>query len=346
MSTANLDAADLAAVQVDGLINEEVMQRIWNITRRPLPLTDRIGTASIGNARFSWTQDEQSTPVIDGQKVDGSDTIGDDDTATGARVQNFAEIRTKTLKVSTRARDSNTIGFSDTLAYQVAMRQVDLKQDVEATKLSNNSSQADDGNTTPGRTGALDAWLETNTANGLTGSDGGFNFTTGLVDSYTPGTPRALDEKVFKDVMSSVYRATAGEPVFLMMRPEVTRIFSEYQFTAGARVAALTRETAGDARSPSSSQTAINVWIGDFATVEIVPNVFQPEVSAGVSTMFIINPALIEEVVLTGYRVDELRKDGLADNRHVMYDWGLRVGNEAGCGAFRDIDETLDMVTG
>lgn len=353
MSTANLDAADLAAVETDGLINEEVMQRIYNITKRPLPFTDMISTSSIGNAKFSWTRDRQQAPVIDAQRVDGSDTIANDDTAVGDRVQNFAEIRTKTIKVSTRADDSNVIGFSSTLAYQIAMRQLDLYQDVEATMLSNNGSQADNGDAIPGVTGALDAWLETNTSNGATtGADGGYNFTTGLVEPYTPGDPRPLNESIFKDLMQSVYRQTAGEPMALMMTPEAVRKFSEYQFTAGARVATLTRDTAELGSSgPTSVQTAVNVWIGDFATVEIKPNVFQQPISGvsgtnGVSTMFILNPSLIEQAILTGYRVENLQKSGLADNRQVIVDYGLRVGDEAGLGAFRDIDETADMVAG
>ena len=52
MSTANLDSADLKGVPHQGLINEDVMQRIFDISKIPLPLTDRIGTEDAGNAYF------------------------------------------------------------------------------------------------------------------------------------------------------------------------------------------------------------------------------------------------------------------------------------------------------
>jgi hypothetical protein len=345
MSTANLDAADLAAVAVDGLINEDVMQNIWDISSIPLPLTDRIGSSTIGNARFSWTKDKLQDVEIDGQKVDGADTNTDNDTNTGSRVQNFAEIDTKTVQVSSRARESDGIGFTDALSYQVMMRQRELRRDVEAISLSNNASQADDGNTTPGMTGGLNAWIETNIAVGALGAAGGFNTVTGIVDAYTPGTAAAMSEGTFKDLMQSVYQQ-GGESMIVMATPAVVRRFSEYQFTAGARVATLTRDSATEpgGREKGTSLGAVNVYIGDFATVEIVANRLQQPIAADVSTMFILDMALIEHAFLKGYVVEPLDKTGLADKRQMRVDWGLRVGNEEGLAAYCDIDETADMV--
>ncbi|MFV2089020.1 MAG: DUF5309 family protein [Pseudomonadales bacterium] len=338
----NLNAADLSAVDVDGLINEEVMQRIWDISRIPLPLTDMIGSGSIGNARFSWTLDALQDPLIDDQVVDGSDTITNDDTNLGARVQNYAEIKTRTVKVSSRADASNTIGFARALAYQVMMRQLEVRRSVEATMLSNNASQADDGASVPGVTGGLDAWLVTNTIEGATGSVGGFNTVTGVVDAYTPGTPAALTETVFKDMLQAVYEQ-GGEAITVMARTPVIRLFSEFQFSAGARVATLTRETKGDA-GPATAVGAVNVYIGDFATVTLRANRLQQVTASNSSTMFILDPDLLEVAFLRGYRTETLQKAGLAENRQLSVDWGLRVGNEAGLAAIRDIDETAAMV--
>jgi hypothetical protein len=341
MSTANLDAADLAAVLRGGLIHEDVMNKIWDISKIPLPLTDRIGSGTVDNASFTWTQDSLGAPVKTGQVVDGSDATGNN-TATGARVGNFCEERVKVVRVSTRAQESGTIGFSDALAYQVMMRQQELKRDVEATALSLNPSVADDGNTVAGQTGALDAWLVSNTSNGATGANGGYNTTTGVVDTAVPGTKRALSEAVFKDLLQEVYQE-GGEATFVMARPAVVRKFSEYQFTSGARIATMTRDTQGN-DSKGSVLGAVNVYIGDFCTVEIVPNRLQLETATATSTMFILAPDLIELVYLSGYRVDPLAKVGLSDSRLMSVDWGLRVGNEKGLAAYRAIDEALAMV--
>jgi len=50
MTTANLDSATLKAVVRGGLIREDVMNQIFDISRIPLPLTDMIGTESSKNA--------------------------------------------------------------------------------------------------------------------------------------------------------------------------------------------------------------------------------------------------------------------------------------------------------
>ena len=345
MAAFNLDGADLRDVLVGGLIHEETMNKLWQIDFFPLPLTERIGSGPIGNARFSWTKEEYTAPIIDGQKIDGEDTIADDDTKLGDRVNSFAEIDTKTVKVSTRASASNTIAFANSLAHQVSQRQVELRRDVEAVSLSNNPSLEDDGTAVAGQTAGLDAWLETNTSEGALGSPGGFNTGTGIVDAYTLGTPRALNESIFKDLLQAVFEQ-GGESMVVMAVPQVIRLFSEFQFTLGARVATLARETAGDKTGPTSSIGAVNVYIGDFATVELVANRLQPQTAADVSTMFLLDMKLIEHAILAGYRTEPLQKSGLADNRQIQVDWGLRVGNEAGLAAFRDIDETTPMVAG
>ena len=342
MTTANLDAADLAAVAVDGLIREDVMNRIWDISAIPLPFSDMVGSGTVGNSRFSWTQDELGSPAIDGQVIDGSDTDTQNDTATGARVQNFTEERVKVVQVSSRADASNTIGRSTELAYQIMRRQQELRRDVEATALSNNSSVAGDGSTTASRTGALNAWIESNLSVGATGSAGGFNTSTGLVDAYSPGTARALSETVFKDVLQAVYEQGGESPV-IMARPAVVRLFSEYQFTSGARVATMTKDNQG-ATGPGTSLGAVNVYISDWGTCQIRSNRLQPAVAADVSTMYILDPSLIELVYLRGYQTEPLAKTGLSSKAQMSVDWGLRVGNEKGLGAIADIDETEAMV--
>ena len=50
MSSANLDSADLKAVGRGGLIREDVMSQIWDISKIPLPFTDMIGSETSKNA--------------------------------------------------------------------------------------------------------------------------------------------------------------------------------------------------------------------------------------------------------------------------------------------------------
>ena len=49
MSSSNLDAYDLKDVNLDGLIHEDVMDTIFDVSRIPLPFTDLIGKDSHDN---------------------------------------------------------------------------------------------------------------------------------------------------------------------------------------------------------------------------------------------------------------------------------------------------------
>ena len=142
MSTANLDSADLKAVARGGLIREDVMNKIFDISRIPLPLTDMIDTESSSNSYKEWTVDALQQSDVTNAVVDGSDASGND-TATGGRIGNHHQIAQKVVKVSYRADASNVIGRAKELAYQLSRRQQELRRDVEAILLKNQASVAD-----------------------------------------------------------------------------------------------------------------------------------------------------------------------------------------------------------
>lgn len=344
MSTANLDAADLAAVDFEGLINEDVMNSIWDISNIPLDFTEMIGADTTGNAYASWTQDRLQDVNLDNALVDGADTIQNQDTNTGARVGNRHQISTKTVKVSTRARSSETIGFSDTLEYQVMMRQRELRRDVEGIMLTQQASVEDDGNTTPGRSAGVGAWLVTNTDRGATGADGGFS--SGTVSEPTPGTTRALTETAVRDIAQSVWEG-GGNPSTLMSTPACIRNLSEYMFSNDARIATLT----SDVREKTSAAIAtgsVNIFITDFGvSLAMVPNRLMPAVvetpgSRNVN-LYCLDPEYWRQGFLTGYRVEDLSKTGTADNRQMLVDWTLKALNEEASGVIADIDDELPV---
>jgi hypothetical protein len=337
MSTANLDSADLKGVAYGGLINEDVMQQIWDISKIPLPLTDRIGTDRCRNSYKEWTTDELAAPNLANKVVDGSDASGND-TKTGARVGNHCQISTKVVRVSTRANESDTIGRSSELAYQVMRRQQELKRDVEAIMLSRQASVADDGNTTAGQSAGLASWLTTNDFRGGGGSAAGFS--SGIVAAPVAGTARALTETMVRDCVQSVYQQ-GGDPTVMMSTPALIRKFSEYLFTSSARVATITADQ-GKSSSPATALGAVNVFVTDFGTLDLVPNRLQPlhDLATDTVDVFIIDPSYLSIGFLHGYRTEPLAKTGLADNRQMAVDWTLIVHTEKAHGVIADIDPT------
>jgi len=327
MSTSNLDSADLKGVAYGGLIREDVMNKIWDISKIPLPLTDMIGSGKAKSSYKEWTTDELASPDTTNAVIDGADATGNN-TATGARVGNHCQQSDKVVKVSYRADASDTIGRAKELAYQQMRRQQELKRDVEAIALLNQASVADNGDDTAGKAGGLPSWIATSHYG--SGSAGGFSTSTSLTVARTTGNRAALTEANVRDCVESVYNE-GGDPTVMMSIPGIISKFSQYLFTSSARVATLTSDQ-GKSREAAAAIGAVNVYVTDFGTLKMVPNRLQQKYNDGAAAeaadVFILDPEYLELAYLIGYRTDELAKTGTAENRQMLVDWTLVVNTE------------------
>lgn len=333
-NTTAIASSDLKAINTGGLIREDVMNKIWDISRIPLPLTDLIGTTTSKNAYKEWTQDDLADPDVTNAVGDGADA-GTAVSAGGARVGNHHQISEKVVKVSYRSDASDTIGRTKELGYQLMRRQQELRRDVEAIALLNQASVKDvNSTTTVGKAGGLPTWLETNNTN--FGTNPGFNTS----DTFTDvGTVTAdgitLTEDAIRDVVQSIYQQ-GGNPSVLMATPAVIRQISEYLFTSSARVATLMSDQ-GKSSEAATAMGSVNVFVTDFGTLKLVPNRLQmsygasyasPSLTAANSDVFILDPEYLSMSYMGGYRTDTLAKTGLSENRQMSVDWTLVVHTE------------------
>jgi hypothetical protein len=232
--------------------------------------------------------------------------------------------------------------MGDVYAYQLMRRQQETKRDIDAICLSNQASVADTG-AVAGQSAGLDAWLTTNTANGATGSNGGFQAGSGLVTVAVPGTARALSETLIRNVAQAVWQG-GGNPSTLMGTPGVIRKLSAYMFSVSAQVATLTSDV-GEKRGAAVATGSVNVFVTDFGVVlEMVANRLQQPTSAGVSSLFIIDPEYAAVSYLTGMNTISLAKTGLADKGMCFADWTLKVMSEEAHGVIRGIDEATAVI--
>ena len=343
MSAANLDSADLKAVADGGLINEEVMKNIFDISTIKLEFTDLMGAPdSIGNAYAEWTEDSLAAAETDNKVVDGADVTGND-SAVGVRVGNHAQESVKIVQVSTRANDSSTIGFASTLAYQIMQRQKELHRDVESQMCTSLPSVEDDGAAVAGQSAGFGAWLTTNALRGALGADGGYGGTTPkIVDAPTAGTVRALTETLVRDCSQLVFQE-GGDPTIAMMMPALKRGFSEYLYTSAAKIAPLTSEV-GQSQEQATAKGAVSVFFSDFSTLTLIANRLQKLEDTDNSNFYVIDPAHVKQGILTGYNVQPLAKTGLSDKRLMSVDYTLKVMNEKAHGVVADIDPVLTVV--
>jgi hypothetical protein len=337
MASSNLDSAKLKAVTRGGLIREDVMNQIWDISKIPLPFTDSVGTETSKNEYKEWTVDALASPNLTNAHIDGEDTTGND-YVLGNRVGNHHQISLKVVQVSFRADASDVIGRTKETSYQVMRRQQELRRDVEAIALSNQASLADTGSAA-GKSGGLPSWLVTNHMTG--GTAGGFNTGTGLTVARTPTAARALTETLVRDATQSVY-LQGGDPTIFMTIPGIVRKFSEYLFTSSARVATLMSDQ-GKSSEQATALGSVNVFVTDFATLKLIPNRLQQthkdsSTTVDVGDVFIVDPTYLALSYLKGYRTDPLAKTGLAEKSLMSVDWTLICNTEKSHAIIGDIN--------
>jgi hypothetical protein len=345
------DTVDLKALAAGGLVNEDVMQKIWDISRIPLPFSDRVGTDSAKNSFTEWTEDALKAPDTDNAVVSGSDSSGND-AAGGKRVGNHCQNSVKNLQVTERAQSTDNIGRADELAYQIMMRQQELRRDVEAIAITHQASVADNNDNVAGRAGGFSAWLESNTDNGAGGSDGGFNTTTRVVDAPTPGDRRALTLLMVDNLVESAY-LNNGDPSVLMSVPQVIRRLNDFLFTSD-RIAKPTANVSGSGSGVNqTAQGYISVFVTHFGTsLTLVPNRLQQVYDSGdtvpvdAADVFLIDPGRVALAYLKGYQTKPLGKLGLSERSQISVDWTVKCYVEKAHGVIRDINPTAAVTAG
>lgn len=349
-----LDAADLKNVLAGGLIREDVLDQIFDISDIPTPLLDMIPTDSFNNSYSEWAQDRLYAPSLTNAVVSGSDRASTDNDALmtqAARVGNHAQISTKEVFVTSRGQAMNSIGQSDDMGYHTARRLQELRRDVEATALSGQASVADDNNVTAGKSAGLGAWLNTNASFGAGGSAPGFQTGTKLVSAQVAGEGRGLTMTLLSTQIENVYNL-GGQTSVLMSTPALTKRLAQYLFTT-VYAAKPTQNVEGTGKGVAQiSQGFIDSFKTDFGfMMQIVPNRLQQTYADAVGgtvqnvvNVYGIDPRFLKLGLLYGWKVEALGKIGLSDRKLLHVDWMLKVLLERAHFNIADVNPTTAVV--
>lgn len=336
MSTTNFDRFDLAT-EGDN-VREDFTDVIYNISPTEVPFQANAGRGNADQTLHEWQIDELAAVDTGNAAIDGAD-FGADASDPAQRIGNFCQISIKYIAVSRRANIVNKAGRKSELSYQIAKKGKELRRDVEA--ISTRNQAALQGNsTTASLTGTLGAWIRTNTDRGATGTDPALSGTTfgQPTTAAGDGTVRALQEIDMLALLRDAY-IQGGNPNMIMVGPTVKQLFSNYMFTANARIATQRQDQGPVNRGGVSVVGAVDVYVSDFTVIDVVPNRFQRE-----RDMWILDSEYWEIAYLDGYKTEAISKIGDAERRHILVDWSVQSNNEAASAVLADIDETTAMI--
>ena len=309
-------------------VREDLSNVIYQISPEETPFMSNVGRENVKNTFYEWQTDDLAAAATTNAQIEGDDITSFTTVTPTVRLGNYTQISRKDVIISGTLESVDKAGRRSELSYQMAKRSAELKRDMETTMLANQAAAA--GSTSSARkTGALLAFLKTNTNKGAGGGDP--TYTTipdaARTDS-TAGDLRSFSETLLKDVIQKVW-TEGGNPDVVMAGPVNKQNLSLMKGIAAQRFNA-------QGQKPSTIIGAADVYVSDFGNVTIVPNRFQRE-----RDVFVLDTEYASVAYLRPFQTVELAKTGDAEKRMLLVEWGLKVQNEKAHGVITDLNSTI-----
>jgi hypothetical protein len=312
---------------------EELADKIYQITPEETPFLSLIGRKPVASVHPEWQIDTLGAIDTANNQPEGNDWTYDAVSPT-SRVGNYTQISDKKIIISRTQDATSKAGRKSELAREVAKKGVELRTDMEVITLSNQASTAGTGNgATNRKLGGMRAWLSSNDDLGATGSSGGFNTSTSVVDAATNGTQRAFTKAILDSVILSTYNA-GGNPNTLMVSPYVKTVFS--RFMDDADVVPLRSAVKG--KSQATIIAAADMYQSDFGLIAVVPNRQMARAGATIArNAFLVDPKMVSLGVFDDIQLVKPAKTGDAEKRVLVTEYTLLVNNQAAHGVAADL---------
>lgn len=294
---------------------EDLTDVIYRIAPTDTPFMSGIGKTKAKNTLHEW-QTQDLAAAANNAAVEGDDAAGVAVTPT-VRLNNRTQISTKTIVVSgTQIDGMDPAGRKNELAYQISLKGLELKRDMETAHTQNGTTVA--GSSTVARQErGLEGWVATNNDLGEDGVAPSYATNTAATD----GTARTFTEAMLKNVIQLCW-AQGGNPGVIMLGGTQKQTFST--FTGSS-----TRFDKGEDKQLTA---AIDVYVSDFGTLRAVPNRFQRA-----RTAFVLEMGRWKTAFLRPMQTVALAKTGDAEKRQLLVEYTLEAGQEKASGAVRDL---------
>lgn len=234
------------------------------------------------------------------------------------RLGNYTQICQKTIQISGTSQAVVAAGGSNKMGYQLLKKSKELKRDMEGI-LTNNAAKSAGSSSTARVSAGITSWLGTNTVFGAGGANpGSLNGTA----TRTDGTQTALTEAQVKSMAQKVFTNSGESPDYGLVSPANKQNISAFS-GPGTRFTQVEDKVLA---------TAIDVYETDFGAIKLVPDIFL----ARSRDTFWINSQYVAIAYLRPFQTNPLAKTGDSDQKQLLVEWTLELGNEKAIGAIFD----------
>lgn len=306
-------------VSYDAIGNrEDLINKIYMVEQTKTPFTSRIAKVSATATNHEWQKQNLAAAVDTNAVLEGDDATTDAVTAT-SRLGNSLQISDKVARVTGTQEAVDKAGRTSEMAYQRSLKMMELKRDIEKSALANKAKNAGAAGTARVAAG-IETWVTSNSTGGATAVAAAGDGTT----ARTPGTLRPFTEGLLKTVLASAADA-GGDPDLIMVGSFNKQAMSA--FTGNG----ITRNVEANSQTLN---TAIDIYISDFGTMEVVYSPF-----SNPSTALAIDTSLFAMGTLPGraFKSIPLAKTGDTERTQILTEWTLESRDEQGSAAVYDL---------
>jgi len=297
---------------------EDLVDAIYMVAQEQTPFTSRINKIKATATLHEWQTEELAAAVDTNAVLEGDDATTDAPSNT-ARRTNYTQISDKVARVTGTQQAVDHAGKTSEMAHQVAIKMTELKRDIEKSALANKAKVA--GNASTARVAAgVESWVATNASEGATATSA----TGDGTDARVAGTARAFTETLLKGVIASCADAGAN-PNLVMVGSFNKQAMSAFSGNG------VTRNVEA---SKQALNTAIDIYVSDFGTLEVVYSPFSNAASA-----LVLDTSLWALGTLgdRAFKQTPLAKTGDTERTQIITEWTLEARNETGNGAVYDL---------
>lgn len=294
---------------------EDLIDIITRISPTDTPFYSSVPKGKATNTLHEW-QTQDLAAVVTNAQIEGDEATNIAITPT-VRLNNRTQISTKTVVVSgTQQSGMDPAGRKDEMAYQITLKGLELKRDVESA-LCQNTTAVVGNNTTARVCRGLEGWVATNSSVGATGVNPNYITNTAPTD----GTARAFTETLLRAGLLGAYNE-GGNPDTLMLGPAQKQTFSS--FTGG--------NTRFDISEDKAVTNSVDVYISDFGRIKAVPNRFQRN-----RTAFGLEMQRWKFCNMRPMFTKDLAETGDFTRKQIIWEWTLESLAEKSGFAVRDL---------
>lgn len=297
---------------------EDLSDIIYRVDPTDTPFTSAVAKVKAKAVSHDWQTQALASASTSNAVLEGDDAVTDAATAT-VRLANTAQISDKVARVTGTQQVVEKAGRDDEMDYQVLLKGLELKRDMEAILLTNQAKVTGDS-TTARKLASVLSWIANNTD--FNTSDGADPSTTDGLGTRTDGTQRAFTESQLKTVLNAIW-AAGGDPDTVMLGGFNKQVMSSF----------VGRGTPTEDTKSKKIIAAVDVYESDFGTLRIVPNRNNPRIRDAL----ILQMDMWAIATLRNMKTEELAKTGDSRRKQIITEYTLESRNEKASGGVFDL---------